>query len=88
MDTKAKVRQIVLGVIESVIDVDAAEVRDDQLFKDLGVDSLTALDVLTALEREFKMKLGEESMRHFIHIDGVAAVVSEALARNAHSSAA
>ncbi len=81
METQAKVREIVLGVIEGVIDVDPAEITDEKQFRELGVDSLTALDVLTALEREFRLKLGEESMRRFVNIEGVAAVVKEALAR-------
>lgn len=87
MDTQAKVRQIVLGVIEGVIDVDPAEVAGDTQFRELGVDSLTALDVLTALEREFRLKLGEQSMRRFVNIDGVAAVVKEALAASQTAAA-
>jgi acyl carrier protein len=87
MDTKAKVREIVLGVIEGIIAVDPAEVADDKPFRELGVDSLTALDVLTALEREFRLKLGEESMRRFIHVNGVAEVVFEALARQSQQAA-
>lgn len=83
METKTKVRQIVLELIESVIEGDTAEVQDNHLFRELGVDSLTALDVLTALEREFKVKIGEESMRRFTTIDGVSAVVEEVLARKA-----
>jgi acyl carrier protein len=39
------------------------------------MDSLTALDILTALEREFRVKLGEESMRKFTSIDGVSSVL-------------
>lgn len=88
METQAKVREIVLGVIEGVIEVDPAEVTDDRHFRELGVDSLTALDVLTALEREFRLKLGEESMRRFVNIDGVASVVKEALARGSQTTAA
>jgi acyl carrier protein len=88
MDTKAKVRELVLGVIEGVIDVPPDEVTNDKPFRDLGVDSLTALDVLTALEREFRVKLGEESMRRFVHIDGVAEVVAEALAHASQPVAA
>ena len=80
--TKSRVREIVLGVIDSVIEVDGASVRDDQSFRELGVDSLTALDILTALEREFRVKLGEESMRKFTSIEGVAKVVAEVLARS------
>ncbi len=87
METQAKVREIVLGVIEGVVDVDPAEITDEKQFRELGVDSLTALDVLTALEREFRLKLGEESMRRFVNIDGVTAVVKEALARASNASA-
>lgn len=88
MEMKAKVREIVLGVLEGVITVDPAEVADDKPFRELGVDSLTALDVLTALEREFRLKLGEESMRRFVHVDGVAQVVFEALARQGQKATA
>jgi hypothetical protein len=35
-EMKTKVRKIVLGVIDSVIEVDGASVRDDQSFRELG----------------------------------------------------
>ncbi len=88
METKARVREIVLGVIDGVIEVEPGDVPDDKPFRELGVDSLTALDVLTALEREFRVKLGEESMKRFVHVDGVFQVVSEALARAGAATAA
>ncbi len=80
MQLKEKIRGIVLDVIEGVISVDSDQVKDDQSFRDLGVDSLTALDILTALEREFSVKLGEETMRKFTTIETVSAVVEEVLA--------
>jgi acyl carrier protein len=78
MELRRNVREIVLGIIEMEPD----EIRDDQSFRDLGIDSLMALDILTALEKSFKIKLSEDVMRRFTNIENVSLVVEETLARH------
>jgi acyl carrier protein len=75
MEIRIKIRSIVLGLF----DLEGDEVRDDQSLKDLGIDSLMALDILTALEKTFQIRLREETMRHFTTIENISRLVQEQL---------
>jgi acyl carrier protein len=79
METQAKIRSIVVDLF----DLETDDLRDDQDLKDVGIDSLMALDILTALEKNFRIKLREESMRRFTSIEGISSLVEEELARAA-----
>lgn len=79
MEAQEKIRTIVLGLF----DLEAGELRDDQNLKDVGIDSLMALDILTALEKNFQIKLREQAMRRFTTIESITALVREELARQA-----
>jgi acyl carrier protein len=76
MDTRAKIRSIVIDLF----DLETDDLRDDQDLKDVGIDSLMALDILTALEKNFRIKLREESMRRFTSIESISSLVEEELA--------
>ena len=73
MEAQEKIRSIVLGLF----DLEAGELRDDQNLKDVGIDSLMALDILTALEKNFQIKLREQAMRRFTTIESITALVRE-----------
>ena len=79
METRVKIRSIVVDLF----DLETDDLRDDQDLKDVGIDSLMALDILTALEKNFRIKLREESMRRFTSIEGISSLVEEELARAA-----
>ena len=79
----AAVREIVLDVLE----LDAAELQDDTEFRSLEVNSLMALDILTALERKFRVKFPEKTMRNFTSINAINEVVESALALKANPAA-
>lgn len=75
METRAKIRSIVIDLF----DLETDDLRDDQDLKDVGIDSLMALDILTALEKTFRIKLREESMRRFTSIESISSLVEEEL---------
>jgi acyl carrier protein len=57
---KNGIRQIVSRVLE----VDPEKITDEAHFvKDLRADSLMALEILVALEKEYKVKLSEENLK-------------------------
>lgn len=50
--------------VAEVLDVDEEEVTDEADFvKDLGVDSLMALEVMVELEKKYAVKLEEREMK-------------------------
>jgi len=68
----AEVKEIILDIIE----MDADEIEDNEEFAQFDhIDSLQALDILTALERNFKIKLAEEELRNFTTINNIVDVV-------------
>ncbi|KAK1179535.1 acyl carrier protein [Streptomyces sp. NBS 14/10] len=50
--------------VADVLDVEEEEVTDDADFvKELGVDSLMALEVMVVLEKKYSVKLQEQEMK-------------------------
>ncbi len=76
MNNRDKIIEICLEVIE----MNAEEIGLDDEFRSFAhIDSLRALDLLTALERHFKFKLPERELREFETINKVIAVVERYL---------
>ena len=65
-------------MLANVLDVDVAEVTDTAEFvEDLGVDSLMALEVLVALEKQYQIKLDEAKLIELRSLDSVYSLLSE-----------
>lgn len=57
MELKEKLRAIVAEVSE--ID----DIPDETPFSELGIDSMMALEIVSAVEREYKISVPEEELR-------------------------
>ncbi len=67
-----EVTEIILEIIEMEMD----EIKPDDEFAQFDhIDSLQALDILTELERKFKIKLPESELRNFTTINNIIEVV-------------
>ncbi|MET8572119.1 acyl carrier protein [Streptomyces sp. NPDC004783] len=76
-DSQARIKEIVCDVLE----LEEDEVTDSSLFKeDHGADSLRAIEILAGLEKEFKVTIEQSELERMVNLDGVYAVVGEALA--------
>ena len=64
-DLKEKLRAIVAEVAE--ID----EVPDATPFKDLGIDSMMAIEIVADVERTFKLSIPEEELQDLVNLDAV-----------------
>lgn len=79
-DTRDQVVEICLQVIEMQPD----EITLDDEFRSFAhIDSLKALDLMTALERHFQIKLPERELREFETINKVIASVERHLPQRA-----
>jgi acyl carrier protein len=65
MDLKDKLRAIVAEVSE--ID----EIPDETPFSELGIDSMMALEIVSAVEREYKLSVPEEELRSLKNFQSV-----------------
>lgn len=66
-DLKTQLRSIIAEVIEK----DPSEIRDDVLLKDQGVDSMQAIEIISDIERTFKLKIDEKDFKHITTLDSV-----------------
>ncbi len=69
-------RDQIIEICLEVIEMKSDEIGLDDEFRSFShIDSLRALDLLTALERHFKFKLPERELRQFETINKVIEVV-------------
>ena len=60
MPTSSKLRAI---IEQTIAGFDASALRDDQLFRDAGIDSLDHLNVLLAVEEQFGVEIPDEDSK-------------------------
>ena len=73
-DLREKLRAIVAEVAE--ID----EVPNDTAFKDLGIDSMMAIEIVADVERTYKIRIPESELDQIQDLDSVVTLVAEKLA--------
>ena len=74
-DLKEKLRAIVMEVAE--ID----EVPDDKPFKELGIDSMMAIEIVADVERAYKIKIPEAELEQISDLSSVVRLVQSKLGR-------
>jgi len=72
-DLREKLRDIVIEVAE--ID----EVPDDTPFKDLGIDSMMAIEIIAEIEHIYKIKVPEEELEKVVDLNSVVTLIGEKL---------
>ena len=74
-ELKEKLREIIAEVSE--ID----DIPDDTPFKDLGIDSMMAIEIVADVERTFKLSIPEDELQDLTHLDAVYEKVKSKLAQ-------
>lgn len=70
------------SLISEIAEVDIAKINEDtSLTKDLGVDSMRALELLAALEKKYKIEISEEELPQLDRLGSVVSLVKEHLQR-------
>ncbi|MBO2458325.1 acyl carrier protein [Actinomadura violacea] len=73
------VRAQVRAVIAEILELEPEEITPDGLFReDHGADSMTLIDILGSLEKEFDVAIGEGELTRMVNLDGVLAVLTDA----------
>lgn len=61
-----------------ILELDEDEVTSDGLFQeDYGADSLRAIEILAAIEREFAVVIDQAELARMVNLNGVYEVVAE-----------
>ena len=64
-------------LVSEILEIDPEEMTDTSLFKeDHGADSLRAIEILAALEREFKIEIDQAELSRMVNLQGIYDVVS------------
>ena len=73
-ELKEKLRAIVAEIAE--ID----EVPDGTPFKDLGIDSMMAIEIIADVERAYRIKIPESELEQVVDLESVVTLVAAKLA--------
>lgn len=74
-ELREALREIVLEVAE------LDEVPDGKPFKDLGIDSMMAIEIVAEVERRYKLKIPEQELEQIRDLDSVVGLVSSKLGK-------
>lgn len=75
-EQQAKIREIVCEILE----LEEEEVSPTSLFKeDHGADSLRAIEILSALEKELGVVIDQAELPRMVNLVGIYAVVTESI---------
>jgi acyl carrier protein len=56
-------------IIAEVAEVD--EVPDETAFKDLGIDSMMAIEIVAEIERTYKLSIPEDELKDLVNLESV-----------------
>jgi acyl carrier protein len=72
-------QETIKEIVTDILEIDPGEVTETSLFKEEhDADSLRAIEILAALEKEFNVVIPQAQLSRMINLEGVYEVVSEA----------
>jgi acyl carrier protein len=77
MAAPADLRDKLRAIISEVSEVD--EIPDATPFKDLGIDSMMAIEIVAEVERTYKMSIPESELQKLTHFEAVYDLVKSKL---------
>ncbi|HEY4022433.1 MAG TPA: acyl carrier protein [Pseudonocardiaceae bacterium] len=76
--TAADRRETIKEIVCDILEIEPADVTDTSLFKeDHDADSLRAIEIMAALEKNFDVVIEQEKLARMVNLDGVYEVVSK-----------
>ena len=73
----SELREKLRAIVAEVAEID--EVPDDVPFKNLGIDSMMAIEIVAEFEREYKIKVPEDELAQVRDLNSVVALVESKL---------
>ncbi len=78
VDVEKDIRELVAEILEK----DPSEIASDAHFvKDLGMDSMMALEVLAGIEKKYRIVIPEDALPKFTSLNHTVAIVKDILAK-------
>jgi acyl carrier protein len=73
----AELKEQLRAIIAEVSEVD--EIPDATPFKELGIDSMMAIEIVAEIERTYKLSVPEDELQRITNLDAVYTLVKEKL---------
>jgi acyl carrier protein len=74
--TPVEVKSTIREMVAEILETEASEVKDDAKFvKDMGMDSMMALEILAGIEKKFKIVIPEDKLNQFTDLNKTAEIV-------------
>lgn len=78
--SKAQIEKELKILLLKIIDVEPEDLKPQaHFFKDLGVDSIKAIEITVAIEKYFKISVGEEDIANVTNLEKATEVVYKTL---------
>ena len=77
------IEEEIRGIIAEILETDPREVTPEaKFFEDLGADSMMALEILTAIEKKYKITIPENKLTQIATLKDTVALAKEFLVHN------
>ena len=73
----SELREKLRAIVAEVAEID--DVPDDASFKDLGIDSMMAIEIIAEVERSYKIKVPENELEQVRDLNSVVSLVEAKL---------
>ena len=79
MENRAQRMESIKEIVSDILEIEPEEMTDESLFKeDHDADSLRAIEILAALEKEFDVEIPQEQLGQMSCLNAVYSVVGSA----------
>lgn len=75
--TDESLKEEIRALIAEIAEKD--EIPDDTHFKDLGIDSMMGVEIVAAIERQYKVKIEDAELQHVTTLNKSFALVKDKL---------
>ena len=69
----SQLKEEIRALIAEIAEIDA--IPDDTHFKDLGIDSMMGVEIVAAIERQYRVKIGDEELKEVSTLNKSYAIV-------------
>ena len=77
---KYNVEEDVRNLVAEILETEPVEIKDDAHFvKDLGMDSMMALELMATLEKKYRIIIAEDSLPKMTSLNATAEIVKNVL---------
>lgn len=77
---KDNVEQEIRGLVAEVLEVEPGDIGNNANFvKDLGMDSMMALEILAGIEKKYRITIPEDMLPKFTDLDSTIKIVKDIL---------